>query len=360
MKEKWMLHPVYSKRNRTLPLLGFLLMVLALLGSMLLNQTYLHPTHAASACQGAPAGFDPTSLNVTNAQLEQYGLPARPSASQKPQEYAFWLKLVQNAKHRVCATSTTSQMAFSGTSAVAPLSMKTANTEYHSNFSGYTATGSSVGYVSGTWEVPSEQLTNGNHNTATLQNLIQLGFPSTLLTIGTQEAHTETYNSATNVWTGSDDDQFFVFFQGAGGSYAAPTDFPIHAGDAVNAQIGYDNSTATPQWNAFIEDTSTNASFSMTYTAGALPNSAFWGEYTAAYPLYNFGTVAWSGNEMADSSSSQGDSKPIAQWSNSDVQMKDTAGDILASPSALDIAGGGFTANWQNCGLVVPNCVGNH
>lgn len=349
-----MFHTVYSKQNRIIPLLGFLLMLLILLAGMIVNQTYLRPTHAASACQGPPAGFDLSSPNVTNAHLEQYGLPPRPSASKQPQEYAFWLKLVQHTKHRVCVTSTTSQMAFSGTSAVAPLSMKTANTEYRQNYSGYTATGSGVGYVSGTWQVPCEQATDNNHNTATLQNLIQVGFPTTLLAIGTQEAHTETYNSATNIWTGSDDDQYIVYFQGQGGSFADPTDFPIHCGDDVSAQISYDNSVSPAQWSADITDTTTNSSFSMTYTAGALPNNAFWGEYTLAYPLYNFGTVPWSGN-LANHD--QADSKPIAQWSNSVVQMNDSSGSGLAYPSALDSTGAGFTDHWQNCGLA--DCVGN-
>jgi hypothetical protein len=346
MKEKWMFHTVYAKRNRTLPLLGFLLMVLALLGSMLLNQTYLHPTHAASACQGPPAGFDPTAPKVTNAQLEQYGLPPRPSASQKPQEYAFWLKLVQNAKHRVCATSTTSQMAFSGTSAVAPLSMKTANLLHDNYNSGYVAYATGAVYVSGTWKVPCPQ--GMPTETATMQDRIQVGYPTPVVTVGTQIQHTEGANGG----YGTDKDQYFVSYQPpiigrSTGALADPVDFPIHCGDTVSAQITYDNSVSPAQWNAFIEDTSTNASFSMAYAATLVPNNAFWGDHAVGYPLYKFGSVQWTGDQLSNNAN-QGDSEPIAQRSNSPVQMINFAGGGMASPTALDITGAGFTDNWQN------------
>ncbi len=59
-----MSHTVYSKRNRIIPLLGSLFMLLAILASIGVNQIYLHQTHAASAasaCQGPPAGFNPAA-----------------------------------------------------------------------------------------------------------------------------------------------------------------------------------------------------------------------------------------------------------------------------------------------------------
>jgi hypothetical protein len=335
-----MFHTVDTRRYRGISLLGLLFILLVILASVAVNQSGLHQTHAASACPEPPAGFDATAPNVTNAQLERYGLPARPSASKQPREYATWLNLVRHDKHRICTTSTGGKMAFSGTSAVSPLSMKSANVEYFNFASGYTATGSGIGYVTGTWEVPCPQ---DGHVTATLQNLVQVGFPSTLLAIGTQENHTQ--SSVGNY--GTDKDQYVVYFQGQGGSLANPIDYPIHCGDAVSAQIVYDNSGGTPQWNAYVGDTSTNSSFSMTYTAGGLPNNAFWGEYTPAYPLYDFGTVTWQGNELANSSN-QNDSRPIAQWPNSAVQMQDSHRSGLAYPSGLDSAGTSYTDYWQN------------
>jgi hypothetical protein len=335
-----MFHRVDTRRYRTISLLGFLFVLLVILASVAANQPGLHQTHAASACQGPPTGFDATLPNVTNAQLEQYGMPTRPSASKQPREYATWLNLVRHDKHRICATGTSGKMAFSGTPAVAPLGMKTANTQYVDNHSGYTATGSGIGYVTGTWEIPCPQ---DDHVTATMQDLVVLGFPATLLAIGTQVNHTQ----STVGRYGTDKDQYVAYFQGQGGTLADPTGYPINCGDAVIVQIMYNNSGPTPQWNAYIGDTSTNSSFAMTYTAGGLPNNAFWGEYTPAYPLYNFGSVTWAGNNLANNSN-QNDSQPIAQWPNSAVQMNDSHGSGMAYPSALDSTGAGFTDYWKN------------
>ncbi len=176
---------------------------------------------------------------MTNAQLERYGLPARPSARKKS-EYALWLKLVQHAKHRVCVTQRTHKSAPTITST----GQSDGNTAYSGNYAGYVATGSGVGYVTGTWEVPCEQ--QSYHVTATLNDMVSAASSQsspTLLSVGTQEVHTETNG------VGSDVDRYFVYFQGQGTSFAGPTGV-FHCGDDVSAQIMYDNSAQPAQWRS--------------------------------------------------------------------------------------------------------------
>jgi hypothetical protein len=342
-----MFHTIDTRRYRSISLLGLLFILLVILASVAANQAGLHQTHAASACQGPPAGFDATAPKVTNAQLEQYGLPTRPSARKQPREYARWLNLVQHDKHRICATGTR-KMAFSGTPAVAPLSMSGKPMSSPTS-SGYMAGVLHVGYVTGTWEVP---CTQNDRVTASVQDQVQVGFPTALLSIGTLVTHTKSPGSG----YGTDQDQYFVSFQGQGGLLADPTAYPINCGDAVIVQIMYNNAGPTPQWDAYIGDTSTNSSFAMTYTAGAaggLPAGAFWGEVNPTSgvfqtPLYKFGTVTWAGSELADVSY-QADANPISsQISYAAVQMSGPASSLLASPSALDSTGAGFTDTWQN------------
>jgi hypothetical protein len=341
-KEKGMFHIVDTRRHRTISLLGFLFILLVILATVAVNQADLHQAHAASACKGAPAGFDPTAPKVTNAQLEQYGLPARPSARKQPREYAIWLNLVQHAKYRVCVTSRTrGPLAFNGTSTVAPLSMKTGNTEYSGNSSGYIANGSGIGYVSGTWEVPCEQ--QSYHVSATLDDMISVASSQSspiFLSVGTQEVHTETNG------VGSDKDRYFVYFQGRGFSFGDPLGRPIHCGDAVSAQIMYDNTVKPAQWSAYIGDTVTNSDFAGTYTAGALPNIAKWGEYAPTSPLYTFVTIPWSGSAMANASN-QADAKSIAQWPNTPSVLINSTGVQEAAPTTLDSTGAGFTDVWK-------------
>jgi hypothetical protein len=337
-----MFHTVDTRRYRTISRLGLLFILLVILASVAVNQADLYQTHAASACSGPPAGFNPTAPKVTNAQLEQYGLPARPSASKQPREYTIWLNLVQHAKYRVCVSSRNrSTLAFNDTSTVAPLSMKTENIQYSGNYAGYIANSSGIGYVSGTWEVPCEQTLY--HVSATLNDMIAVASsPSspTLLSVGTQEVHTETNG------VGSDMDRYFVYFQGQGVSFGDPIGHPIHCGDAVSAQIMYDNTVKPAQWSAYIGDTITNSDFDGTYTAGALPNVTTWGEYSPTSPLYTFVTIPWSGSAMANASN-QADAKPIAQWPNTPSVMIDSTGKQEAVPTALDSTGAGFTDVWK-------------
>jgi hypothetical protein len=340
-----MFHRVDMRRHRTISLLGFLFVLLVILASVAVNQPSLHQTHAASACQGPPAGFDPTAANVTNAQLEYYGLPARPSASKQSEEYVYWLNLVQHDKYRVCTTST-SKMAFSGTSAVKPLSMDTTNKlSYFNYYSGYAArsqdSNASIRYLTGTWQVPCLH----DNTTATMRDQVSVGFSTVLLAIGTQITHTAGRQ-------GPDTYQYYAYLQGLGISFADPIAHPISCGNTVNVQIMYDNIGATPQWNLYIADAITNSSFSVTYSASQLPpqssgwtTNAFWGEYTPGYPLYNFGSVVWLGNKVAYDPN-PGTIRAIDQWNYTVIEMRNS-GKLLAQPSLLTPTGAGFTDTWK-------------
>lgn len=206
----------------------------------------------------------------------------------------------------------------------------TLTTGYSStNWSGYMATTGSFSAISGSWTVP--QVTGKGSSTSGDAAWIGIGgvTSSDLIQVGTE-----------NSVSASGQVSISFFYEMLPAAAKLITTATINQGDAIHASLSGNNG----QWTIYINDVTTNQSFTTIVSYASLLSSAEWIEEDPSYangqlvPLDNFGTIPFS----AASSTIGGISTTLATSKAQSITLVDGSGYVLATPSAVTSDGMGF------------------
>ncbi|HUB92950.1 MAG TPA: G1 family glutamic endopeptidase [Verrucomicrobiae bacterium] len=222
--------------------------------------------------------------------------------------------------------STTS---FIPTSSTDPTSTASTTGDVTENWAGYVSTGGTYTAISGSWNVPS--VATGTNSEAADATWIGIGGDTSddLIQIGTQNDVEDG-----QVTTGT----FYERLPDASETIASVN---VSAGDAVTASI---KQVDPDEWSVSITDTTNGESFSNTVAYNSTNSSAEWIEEApsdgnAIVPLDEFGSVAFTSGSTIEN----GTTLSIAGSKAQALTMVSSDGETLATTSALNSAGTGFT-----------------
>ena len=165
------------------------------------------------------------------------------------------------------------------------------------------------------------------------------------------------YNSSSVEQLGTDSDcsgstaSYYAWYEMYPAASVQISNFPVHAGDAVSAEVSRSGTTYTLS----ITDSTSGKSFSISKTQSGLANSS--AEWVAeapsqcigtcrVLPLANFGTVNFTGS-FATGSGHTG-SISDAAWTHDSITMVTSTGTVKAQPSALSPDGTAFSVTWKH------------
>jgi Peptidase A4 family len=196
------------------------------------------------------------------------------------------------------------------------------------NWAGYVATGGNYTSVSGSWTVP-QPGTNGH--TASDATWVGIGGVSNndLIQSGTQNIVDPSGNITTTA--------FYELLPDVSTPISAVT---VKSGDTVTVSI---SQTATNIWLINFTDNTSGQNYQTTVSYDSSLSSAEWIEEApsngaSVLPLDNFGTVSFTGGQTTEN----GSSVSINGAGASSVIMVNSAGQALATPSALSSDGTNF------------------
>lgn len=197
-----------------------------------------------------------------------------------------------------------------------------------SNWSGYSATGGKYTAVSGTWIVPQS---TGTGNIASSATWVGIGGVAShdLIQAGTEDTSTGSGNVGYDAWIETLPQP----------SHRIP--LAVSPGDSVSVSI---NEQGTNQWLIAFKNNTTGETYQTHVQYASSLSSAEWVEEAPSarrqlLPLDNFGAVQFTnGTAVKD-----GKTVTIAQANAQPITMINYRGDPLATTSALNSAGTGFT-----------------
>jgi len=196
------------------------------------------------------------------------------------------------------------------------------------NWSGYAATGGNFTAVSGTWTVPQ---TSSNGSYASGATWVGIGGVNTrdLIQAGTEETVSTSGSVRYNAWI-----EMLP-------SASHPINLTVQPGDSVTVSITDQGSN---QWQIAFKDNTTGKSYETTVQYTSSHSSAEWIEEAPfarrqVLPLDNFGTINFSNGSAVE----DGKTVTIAQAGAKSVTLVNAAGVTLATPSALNGDGAGFS-----------------
>jgi hypothetical protein len=291
---------------------------------------------SASTCIAPPANFDP--LQATNQTLFSFGLPARP---QNTSDISEWLEAVSSAKHRVCTSINTSQLSHPVThQSNRGIVNNASGTLTSSNWSGYYASGTSFDAVTGEWFVPCATPVNPGSHAISWVGLGGWFGNQNLWQGGTINDPTWGISLWWEAWPNN--------------NIQVVSTVTLSCNDHIYAFADY-NRTAPGANYIYLQDVTTGAFFSTTYTNGFVPNlsSADWiderptcnGGYSQ---LANFNIVNWFYSQAEINFTGMRD---LATFPNQAITMVDIKGTVLSIPSPIASDGQSFTETWQNFGV---------
>jgi len=194
------------------------------------------------------------------------------------------------------------------------------------NWSGYVATGTQYTGVSGGWTVPSVQPSEAE------------GVSESWIGIGGPAGQSALIQTGTTQETSYDRTTYFAWYE----LYpAAPIDLgAVSPGDQMSATI---NETSPGMWAFTIQDLTSTQQFTGSGPFTTTIVSAEWIEEaptngeTGQVDLANFGSVPFTDTRISGANLADQDNEP---W-----EMVDVSGNVIAYPSAYDLAGG-FTITY--------------
>lgn len=226
---------------------------------------------------------------------------------------------------------------------VPPISRGSGSSDVSQNWSGYSAVGGTYTGVTGTWIVPQSQGTTassygsrGFRNVATGATWVGIGGVQNrdLIQAGTEEISLGSGQVRYGAW--------IELLPRA--SQTIP--LAVSPGDSITVSI--DRKTGD-QWLIAFKDNTTGQTYQRTVTYASSLSSAEWVEEApsngrSVLPLDNFGTIKFSGG----SAIVDGKTESLSAAGATPITMVDRYGNPIATPSALNSSGDGFTVTRTN------------
>jgi hypothetical protein len=206
------------------------------------------------------------------------------------------------------------------------------------NWSGYAASGGTYTAVTGTWTVPQAQGTSstGERNLAT---------GATWVGIGGVTSHDLIQAGTEDTVTGSGQAQYDAWIEMLPQA-SHPIPLSISPGDSVTVTI--DNQGGN-QWQIAFKDNTSGQTYQTSVQYASSESSAEWIEEAPSagrtlLPLDNFGTVQFTNASTVKN----GATDTLSQAGAQPITMINAYGSAVASPSALNRAGNGFSITRSN------------
>lgn len=291
-----------------------------------------------------PQGFSP--LNATDAQLQEYGFPARPTV---PQKLKQWQEDMSHWKYtpvpKVELTSIYNEpnsTAPAPSASTASAAGATKNTQYSYNWSGYNASSTYNEWVAvqGNFTQP----TQGATACSGAKESAWAGIGG-INSGGLIQAGTELNNNSPYAW--------YEYLGKNGGSVSEIklSSITVHTGDNIHVYVDYQASTGKSTF--YVADNTTGTSQSVTVQLGSNyydGTTAEWiderptvnGSYA---PLANYQQNPWTNAQVY---STYGYWNDVGSLTHNQMFMEDTSGNIMSASSALTTSSS-WTDYWHRC-----------
>ncbi len=274
---------------------------------------------SSASCPQPPQNVDLSTLS--NAQLDTYGLPRRPTDGARMPK---WKKVLSHAKHRVCGKGTPTNTGTQNTSV--EQAQPNSCTNCSEVFAGNYATGGGYTEIWSNWYVPCLQTTHSG------KSITWIGIEggSVVAQVGTEQ--------------NTSSPQYFAWWEDRGdvpdnGPYDV---FSVSCGDYMYAEVEANSSNYPHEAYMFITDT-----YSSLYHSQVDPHyansQADWlveKEYNA--DLSDFGSVQFSNDNVVHN----GTTLSVGQTTHSYYVMND--GKNVAHPGPISPDGHTFLIYWDN------------